>query len=557
MTRNLLMVLALGCLAAAHAAEPPVALDLAERPIVLRLEDGKLMGVVRGRIEEQLGALARYSSDNGDTWTDQQPLVAMPPNDRGYFGPEALLDRDGEVHVFFLGWAKAVDPLPEGLDDVPRGNMDGYRGNRLDIWYSRSSGGRQNWSEPRPIWLGYTGALNSVIQLRSGRILLPFSAHNEPKPWAAGAEGLAGFTHLGSFVSTVIYSDDGGATWQASPDLLRVTVPSLSPGYGAMEPVVIELQDGRVWMLIRTQMGRLYESFSDDGARWSAPEPTELISSDSPAGIVRLDDGRLVLLWNCCQRFPYAFGGRHVLHGAISDDDGRTWRGYREVGRDPKNSDPVPSGDFGTAYPFPAVVNGGKIIFCSGQGEGRMLMARLGPEWLLEREASADEAAWHSFGTRGVEFVEEGGARVLSIRRPDLQWPAAAVWNFPAGAGGRLSMRLTVREGCEGLRIGLTDHFSVPFDLEDHLYNVVNVEVDAQGRLLGETAVEPGVWHDLALDWSGETRACTVSLDGEIVASAPMLRPTSGICYLRLRATASGTDPAGFAVGAVHVGINQ
>ena len=52
------------------------------------------------------------------------------------------------------------------------------------------------------------------------------------------------------------------------------------------------------------------------------------------AGLVRLPDGRMVLLWNECMRYTYAHGGRHVLHGAISDDDGTSWRGLREVARE-------------------------------------------------------------------------------------------------------------------------------------------------------------------------------------------------------------------------------
>ena len=40
---------------------------------------------------------------------------------------------------------------------------------------------------------------------------------------------------------------------------------------GGAEPSLLELKDGRVWMTIRTQNGWLYESFSDDGIRWTEP----------------------------------------------------------------------------------------------------------------------------------------------------------------------------------------------------------------------------------------------------------------------------------------------
>ena len=45
----------------------------------------------------------------------------------------------------------------------------------------------------------------------------------------------------------------------------------------------IELRDGRLWMLMRTQTGFLYESFSrDQGENWSEAGPSRFISSSSP-----------------------------------------------------------------------------------------------------------------------------------------------------------------------------------------------------------------------------------------------------------------------------------
>ena len=142
-----------------------------------------------------------------------------------------------------------------------------------------------------------------MLQLRDGRILLPFS-YSIPARWNNRGRTLADFSYRGYYRSTVLFSDDLGATWNTGPQSLPVPVPDISYAYGAVEPVAIELADGRVWMLIRTQMGRFYEAFSRDGLRWSDPRPTRLLSSDSPAGLVRLADGRLVLLWNNCLRFP-------------------------------------------------------------------------------------------------------------------------------------------------------------------------------------------------------------------------------------------------------------
>ena len=142
------------------------------------------------------------------------------------------------------------------------------------------------------------------------------------RSWREQGAGFLAFSYQGSFEATAVYSDDGGATWKRSQSVLRIPASTITV-LGAIEPVIVQLNDGRVWMLIRGQTGRFYESFSDDGAEWSPPAPTAILSSDSPAGLIWLDDRRIVLLWNNCQRYAYALGGRQVLHGAVTDNDGK------------------------------------------------------------------------------------------------------------------------------------------------------------------------------------------------------------------------------------------
>ena len=69
------------------------------------------------------------------------------------------------------------------------------------------------------------------------------------------------------------------------------------------------------------------------------------------------------MLWNNALRHAYANGGRHILHAAISEDEGRTWRGYREIARDPRrNEPPPPTGDHGVSYTIPVLTKEKKII---------------------------------------------------------------------------------------------------------------------------------------------------------------------------------------------------
>ncbi len=384
------------------------------------------------------------------------------------------------------------------------------------------------------------------MQMKSGRVILPFAAYMN-RSWTDRAGGVDDFWYTGSGAVTVLFSDDHGESWRQTPSELLVQTPTLRT-YGAIEPVVMQLRDGRLWMLIRTQLGRFYQSYSEDGAEWSRPTPSDIISSDSPAGIVRAADGRLVLLWNKCLRFPYAYGGRHVLHGAVSEDEGRTWIGHREVFRDPLRQEPPPAGgDFGTAYPYPVALRDGRVAFTSGQGHGRVVVMALEPDWLCERSQRDDFSdpaaaeAWSTFGCRGAG-VDAGALR---ITKPDSQWPSGAVRNFPAGRCGvaRLSVELHAESG--PVSIMLTDHFSVPFDPEDALNAVFVVSTEGFPR---------GRRCEVELRWDCGRNVCDVLVDGEASGSVRGGRATTGVCYLRIRPL-NAVDPAGLTVHGAEVEV--
>lgn len=530
--------------------EPPGSV---EQPLIVRLPDGtlKLYFLVRDNGGTDQVACAE-SGDHGLTWSEPEDQLRLPSGIGYWSAPHPLVDRTGEVHLFLLndrGTGVLGEPMAEG------GRKPRTRAERLlDIWHTRSSHDRSQWQPAKRIWEGYTGSLNSVIQIRGGRILLPFHWRTG-QDWLHRGRDLDAFTFHGTSHSTVMYSDNGGDTWHQGTRDLRVWAPM--PSYGAVEPVIIQLEDGRVWMLMRTQTGRFYESFSKDGANWSPARATRIISSDSPAGLVRLLDGRLVMLWNACQRFPYAYGGRHVLHAAISEDEGQTWRGCREAARDPLRHEPPPTarGDFGTAYPFPAVTADNRVIYRTGQGRGRLQIMIMDPDWLCETRQSSDFTdgleEWSVFGTRGVELLphpDRSEARALRVTKAVPGRTAAAVWNFPAGKTGILRIRLRTEPRSDHFRITITDHYSTPFDTEDEFHSMFNLLIGPgpDSRLTEASRLEPGRWHLLELGWDcAARRECDVRLDGHAVTALPLLRETDGVNYLRIVSTAEERDPAG------------
>jgi hypothetical protein len=196
------------------AAAVPVVTS--EHLMVVRLPNKTLLGVFGRTADGQREIAGQYSNDNGQSWGDPEPLVKLPGGPGPFVPPIVLVDNAGEVHCFMMRDFELIK-APPADPAILSGEL---RSQRIDVWYTRSSNGRREWKAPRAIWQGSTGALNSVIQMRSGRILLPFSALTS-RNWTRPPDGRAAFSDAGQYDSLVIYSDDGGNTWHAS-NLLRV-----------------------------------------------------------------------------------------------------------------------------------------------------------------------------------------------------------------------------------------------------------------------------------------------------------------------------------------------
>ena len=538
-----------------RVAEPPVLLRASPpSKAVVRLPDGQLC--ILYTVSGEHCASVR-SSDGGRTWSEprvefefKQPAgVSVVP-----------VDQRGDLHAFMM--------VRRGTGRSP--TVDYF----YDIWHAASSGEDGGWSRPKRIFAGFVGALNGVIQLETGRIVLPHQF------WVPG---LLSEPPTGSHVVTTSYSDDGGKTWQLSP--ARLTSPChadyIGGNYGATEPVVTRLRDGRLWMLIRTQTGFLYESFSRDGVRWSEARPTRFRSTNSPANLLRLDDGRLVVFWNNCENPSRVEGEsvyttRDALHVAISRDEGRSWKGYREAFRDPnRNETPPRQGDRGTAYPFSTETADGKIILATGQGQGRIALVQIDPTWIEmthhQDDFSGGLDGWCVFksfgpvdyywrdrvqGARLVDHPTRPAAKVLQVRRPDEKAGDEAVWNFPAGNRGKLSLGILLPEGSSGGALALADRFIQPADPVAEQLESFRLALSPEGRLGDGPTIAKGRWHTLLLSWDLDKNSCWVTVDGQqSFVLSRLNRQSDALSYLRLRSTAASQDPVGFLIEQVKVEV--
>lgn len=299
---------------------------------------GSLVDLGDGRIitlDSVDGGTVRVSEDDGETWTQ---IATMYEGE----GPGRLI-RDMEcaialrthngviiwVYRDFEGWRwKWDEETGEAVDPV------------LTVWSIRSLDGGETWTDRQMVFDGYCGSMQDIIQTREGRVVLPVQRYL-PNP--------------GRHAMVTYSSDDEGKTWRRSN---LIDLGGHGHHDGAMEATLTELADGRLLMLLRTGLDRFWKAYSyDGGLTWRQVEPSDIPASNAPGFVLRLESGRLALVWNRLSpgremrpllalrpdgprrgwgtELP-ADGWRNALSIALSEDDGETWSEPLELARGPR-----------------------------------------------------------------------------------------------------------------------------------------------------------------------------------------------------------------------------
>jgi predicted neuraminidase/cyclophilin family peptidyl-prolyl cis-trans isomerase len=160
----------------------------------------------------------------------------------------------------------------------------------------RSIDGGRTWAEPVPLPDGIIGPVkNRPVELADGTILCGSSTEDDG--WRVHFEKTNG----------------RGGTWEKTPPI------NDGKTIGLIQPALLRSGERGVIAQMRSNAGRIFESRSlDNGASWTAPEPTVFPNPNSGLDALTLRDGRHILVYNPVTE------GRGILAVALSDD-GENW----------------------------------------------------------------------------------------------------------------------------------------------------------------------------------------------------------------------------------------
>ena len=191
---------------------------------------------------------------------------------------------------------------------------------------------------------------------RTNEVMTPYLKHSGPiKQWAAHMMALAGdkyFSRVGWFTRAkplelpsgrmlvpmysdgysfgiIAISDDHGESWFASEPIV---------GFGNIQPSLARRRDGTLIAYMRDNgpaPKRILSSESkDDGLSWTEARDTDLPNPGTSVALLMLKTGEWLLVSNDLE------SGRHSLLVSLSDDEGKTWKWSRHLGRDTTRKPP-------------------------------------------------------------------------------------------------------------------------------------------------------------------------------------------------------------------------
>lgn len=419
--------------------------------------------------------------------------------------------------------------------------------------------------------------------------------------------------------SMILYSDDDGKSWNHSSWVSTPDFPvqgdhkSTRWHQNGLEPTIVKLNDGRIWMILRTSHDNFFESFSNDGGEtWTEPVPSCFFGTNTMPTLKKLEDGRLLFLW--CNSTPLpefiksfemkhffnykeivgiredVFTNRDVIHVAISEDDGKTWQGFRELYLNERRNDSnygLTGGIDRSVHQTQAIeVVPNKILLSCGQHPLHRVILAFDVNWIYEkeREENFSEGANNlcvfqymsgkvghcalnrEVGAMIIDDPENKKNKVLKICNPMnhnlVIENQGATWNFPGGVKGAVSMDIFLTDEFKGGQISLIDRWFNPVDTTAYKHAMFSLEITPDAKINGKILLQRNKWHQLRFEWDGVTQEgkqiCQFKLnEKKQTIGLPLITPSvNGISYLHFQSRANEKDTGGFYVDNLKAIVN-
>lgn len=330
-------------------------------PCIAVLEDKRLLLTWSRAAAEPAddAVVCSLSEDHGRTWSEPRSLIAW----------DGLIDADPSIVV----------SGPRVFISCTSVNFE--KGIRTSTtWFVRSEDNANTWSEPYKIPMNHQyccGKTHRGLRLPDGTLVMGYA-------WDVLCE--SGTAHDAEsqmdLRAGVMRSTDNGETWVNGGDTHAEYEKATGGVAGTDEPALALLEDGSLYMLMRTGADHLYEARSTDGGvTWSDIGPSPLYGSNAPAALCSLKvgdrQGTLAVWDNALERFP--------LCAAASFDAARTWSAPKDI------AFPYTGGQ--ASYPSCVQAADGTLVAVWQQdvpGGRDVRCARFNAEWLLQKEPEPD-----------------------------------------------------------------------------------------------------------------------------------------------------------------------
>lgn len=239
-----------------------------------------------GGIDEEIGNFSMVTvSDDGVNFSE--PIAVAVKDDNRCYDPCLWIDPLGRL---WFTWAES--PFPFRACGVICDDPDA---DELE------------WGEPFEI--GREVMMNKPTVLSTGEWLFPIAVWDIP----IKAKGITDFSSETDRRAFAYKSVDNGKTFEK---IGGVDMPRRSFD----EHMILELNDGRLAMYVRTNYGIGVSYSYDRGKTWTKGENSGYGGPCSRFHIRRLKSGRILLVNH------YNFQGRNNLTAMLSEDDGKTWK---------------------------------------------------------------------------------------------------------------------------------------------------------------------------------------------------------------------------------------